>query len=315
MVMKITKEHKGRKYDFPIGAKACNVETDTTHQFVTQTEKNKINEIDDIKQSFRDGCKMIVDRLTALGYGPAAPQGPGQIVTSINTMYEDRYNAGYVAGRTQGRNDVKDNPNGYGLYSKAQYDANYTTGYNDGYASGRAQGRNDVISDPGAYGIDTGIKYSSAVTKSNVDGFSLGVHRNASLSDPQEVNQTANRNIELKAGNKILYSIDITQKVSISASYEGRISGESEWTLKTVEGEVIKSGTAGSLVNGFDGYGNADAGPDFTNNINIDLFETPFTTAYTYVTLSMHTILRASCGAQGSADGNVAYVPITAKYK
>lgn len=67
--------------------------------------------LDSLTQSFRDGCKMIVDRLTALGYGPAAPQGPEQIVAAINIMYSDRYNV----GRIQGRNDVIADPGAYGI--------------------------------------------------------------------------------------------------------------------------------------------------------------------------------------------------------
>lgn len=36
----------------------------------------------------------------------------------------------YNSGRTQGQNDVKNSPNSYGLYTKAQYDANYNNGAN-----------------------------------------------------------------------------------------------------------------------------------------------------------------------------------------
>ena len=42
------------------------------------------------------------------------------------------YNNGYSAGRTQGRNDVKNSPNSYSLYTKSQYDTNYNNGYNKG---------------------------------------------------------------------------------------------------------------------------------------------------------------------------------------
>ena len=38
----------------------------------------------------------------------------------------------YNNGRTQGQNDVKNSPNSYSLYTKAQYDANYNNGYNAG---------------------------------------------------------------------------------------------------------------------------------------------------------------------------------------
>lgn len=38
----------------------------------------------------------------------------------------------YNSGRTQGQNDVKNSPNSYNLYTKAQYDANYNNGYSAG---------------------------------------------------------------------------------------------------------------------------------------------------------------------------------------
>ena len=71
--------------------------------------------INNLKQSFLDGCKMIVDRLTVLGYAPSSPQGPAQIVDAINAMYGDRYNKGYADGREQGRNDVIADPESYGI--------------------------------------------------------------------------------------------------------------------------------------------------------------------------------------------------------
>ena len=38
----------------------------------------------------------------------------------------------YNSGRTQGQNDVKNSPNSYSLYTKAQYDANYNNGVTAG---------------------------------------------------------------------------------------------------------------------------------------------------------------------------------------
>ena len=50
------------------------------------------------------------------------------------------YNNGYSSGRTQGQNDVTGNPNGYGLYTKSQYDDNWSNGYNSGYSAGNSAG-------------------------------------------------------------------------------------------------------------------------------------------------------------------------------
>ena len=63
------------------------------------------------------------------------------------------YNNGYSAGRTQGRNDVKNSPNSYSLYTKSQYDTNYN--------NGRNQGRTDVKNSPNSYGLYTKSQYDS----------------------------------------------------------------------------------------------------------------------------------------------------------
>ena len=46
--------------------------------------------VDTVKQSFLDGCRKIVDKLTALGYTPDSPQGPDQINAKIQFIYDDR---------------------------------------------------------------------------------------------------------------------------------------------------------------------------------------------------------------------------------
>ena len=51
------------------------------------------------------------------------------------------YNNGYSAGRTQGRNDVKNSPNSYSLYTKSQYDSNWSNGYNSGVNAGKSSAR------------------------------------------------------------------------------------------------------------------------------------------------------------------------------
>ena len=48
---------------------------------------------------------------------------------------DDRVNtssASYASGRAKGQNDVKNSPNSYGLYTKAQYDANWNNGVEAG---------------------------------------------------------------------------------------------------------------------------------------------------------------------------------------
>lgn len=71
--------------------------------------------IEEIEQSFQDGCDVIVSGCTSYGSTPAS-NSPADIVSSIGDIYNNRYNSGYNSGRTQGRNDVKNNPTAYGLY-------------------------------------------------------------------------------------------------------------------------------------------------------------------------------------------------------
>ena len=66
--------------------------------------------------SFQNGVDTIVDGCTTYGSTPTAST-PSAIVNSINTIYTNRYSAGI----TQGRNDVTDSPNTYGLYTSTQY--------------------------------------------------------------------------------------------------------------------------------------------------------------------------------------------------
>lgn len=82
------------------------------------------------------------------------------------------YKTGYNAGVTKGQNDVKNNPGGYGLYTKSQYDANYDKGYKAGVAAGK-EGRYVVKTgsfsvSPGSnearnYQINTGLTTTKAV--------------------------------------------------------------------------------------------------------------------------------------------------------
>ncbi len=58
------------------------------------------------------------------------------MAANIGTAGANKYNSGYSSGRTQGQNDVKNSPNSYGLYTKAQYDANKVTYKSGNYNTG-----------------------------------------------------------------------------------------------------------------------------------------------------------------------------------
>ena len=116
------------------------------------------DETNNIKQSFQDGCNIIINKIQSIGVTPSS-NSPTAIANAIqeirdgsleagrqqvtgnpnnyNLFTAEQYNQNYNAGRTQGQNDVKNNPNGYGLYSKTQYDQNYNNGYNAGVSAGQ----------------------------------------------------------------------------------------------------------------------------------------------------------------------------------
>lgn len=125
-VKEVVQEHKGEKYNFPIGVLARNVETDKTHRFVSDDEKKKIGEIDAIKQSFQDGCNTLVSACTTYGSAPAS-NSPGDIAAAIQDIYNNRYASGY----SDGVSAVKKDPSAFGISAGIRYDYKVTTQYFD----------------------------------------------------------------------------------------------------------------------------------------------------------------------------------------
>jgi hypothetical protein len=67
----------------------------------------------------------------AAGYYPSVNSTYGAFVRLTAAQIKAMANSagvGYDAGRTQGRNDVKNSPNSYGLYTATQYNNNYNSG-------------------------------------------------------------------------------------------------------------------------------------------------------------------------------------------
>ena len=112
------------------------------------------DEQESMKQSFQAGVDTIYNKMVSCGETPSS-KSPTDIANKIQQMYDGRYSTGYSIGynegRTQGQNDVKGNPNGYGLYTQQQYDQNYN--------NGRTQGQNDVKNNPNGYGLYNKTQY------------------------------------------------------------------------------------------------------------------------------------------------------------
>ena len=143
------------------------------------------DECDSIKQSFQDGCNIIINKIQSIGVTPSS-NSPTAIANAIqeirdgsleagrqqvtgnpnkyNLFTAEQYNQNYNNGRTQGQNDVKGNPNAYGLYSKSQYDNHYNEGYNAGYNAGVSAGQGSVA---GSYNISFTINARGGNNGSN----------------------------------------------------------------------------------------------------------------------------------------------------
>lgn len=87
-------------------------------------------------KSVSDGKKTVANAITAQGVNTAADAEFATMAANIGTAGANKYNSGYSSGRTQGQNDVKNSPNSYGLYTKAQYDANKVTYKSGNYNTG-----------------------------------------------------------------------------------------------------------------------------------------------------------------------------------
>ncbi len=119
VIKSLEQEHKGKKYEFPLGAKAENIETDDERQFVSKEEKMKISEIDTMKQSFQAGVDTLYNKCKGLGFTPAG-KNPGHISDTIDKIYADRYAKGVSDADSRVNTDSE----------------SYKKGFTDGKASG-----------------------------------------------------------------------------------------------------------------------------------------------------------------------------------
>lgn len=143
-------------------------------------------QIENMQQSFQDGVDTLVNKLKSLGVTPEE-NSPAGIAAAIDVLAQNKFNDGvasikipatvsiatnggagqenydiadgyyteavvdqsgaYNAGRLQGREDVKANPNGYGFYTGEQYNAFGESKFSEGTKA--------VQADPGAYNLTT----------------------------------------------------------------------------------------------------------------------------------------------------------------
>ena len=184
------------------------------------------DECNNIKQSFQDGCNIIINKIQSIGVTPSnnSPTAIANAIQEIrdgsleagrqqvtgnpnnyNLFTAEQYNQNYNNGRTQGQNDVKNNPNGYGLYTQQQYTQNYT--------NGQLQGRQDVLNNPNAYGLYTQQQYDQNYTNGYNAGVSAG---QGSVAGSYNISFTINARGGDNGSNWMKYTDQITINVSKS---------------------------------------------------------------------------------------------------
>ena len=108
-----------------------------------------------------------MSKCTELGVTPIS-NSPINISNAISSIATNNYNS----GRTQGQNDVKNNPNGYALYNKTQYDQNYNNGYNAGYSQGKSPVSINLNFISTEYSGNSGESYPRLTATYSLSGYS-----------------------------------------------------------------------------------------------------------------------------------------------
>lgn len=114
----------------PVGCKA-----------VTKFANDVNQSLDGCLKSVSDGKKTVASAITAQGVSTAADAEFATMAANIGSVGTNKYSA----GRRQGRSDVTSSPNSYGLYTKSQYDSNYSTGQANGSNSAKSNGSKSAI--------------------------------------------------------------------------------------------------------------------------------------------------------------------------
>ena len=160
-----------------------------------------------MKSNFQAGVDTLYNKCVSCGWTPTG-KTPTHIAEAIQGIYGNRYTEGYNNGRTQGQNDVKNNPNGYGLYNQSQYDNHYNEGYNNGYNAGysasalggflgaeyQLQGSRDVVA--------SFSKYSGIVVICISLGWQYGIGGNYNLSITPNNYELIYKDTELTGGSR-----------------------------------------------------------------------------------------------------------------
>ena len=97
-------------------------------------------------------------------------------IEALDIGFKSGYNSSgggsgsYDQGKTDGINEVKENPNDYGLFT----DVDVATSKNVGYSNGKSDGIDYVTSNPNKYGLYSDTQYSSYGNLKYSEGYNTG---------------------------------------------------------------------------------------------------------------------------------------------
>lgn len=204
--------------------------------------------VTDMQQSFQDGVDTLVNKLKSLGVTPEE-NSPAGIAAALDVLAQNKFNDGvasikipatvsittnggagqenyditdgyytevvvdqsgaYNAGRLQGREDVKSNPNGYGFYTGDQYNAFGNSKFSEGVSAGKSS-----ASARASCSVDLGLNKEDVY---NANGYVSG-----------SCSATA-----VLSGGRLTVSIGGSEKVRVVAWLDGepKFSGENSKNL------------------------------------------------------------------------------------
>ena len=113
-----------RNAEVKVVTKGASVLTEDFFARIEELKKEFTDKIEELKRSFQAGVDRIYNFLKGLGFTPA-DKSPDGICNAIQKVYDDRY----TTGRSQGREDVKDSPETYGVSTASKLAQLVTPGF------------------------------------------------------------------------------------------------------------------------------------------------------------------------------------------
>ena len=201
------------------------------------------------KKSFQDGCKTIADKITACGVTTASNASPSTMATNIQTIYNNRYTAGYNAGYAKGVSDADARVNkNSASYRQGVTDADARVNTNsESYKSGYNKGKSDGIAE-----ADGRVNTSSASYTSGYNaGYTAGYNQGVSDADGRVNTSSASYTAGYNQG---VTDADARVNTNSESYKKGKTDGFAEGEESGINKVKDNPGDYGISTGGFYGY-------------------------------------------------------------